>query len=142
MNAILTAEMYYRDIPELAPAERANLLHGDAARRPRGLADGPPVVAEVNRGRWVGKCPLANPATGLRCTSAQVLAVSDPRYFCADCGNAEAGGLALPVAWPPERARRAIERLLLARPDERDRNWLPGWSIAELRRQNRENGVG
>ena len=67
-----------------------------------------PIAAHVSDGRWVIDCPcgggaLAEPAWGIG--------------ICVDCGTIH------PVTFPRERA--AIEEVLLARPSEVNRHFLP-----------------
>lgn len=83
------------------------------------------VAAYANHGRWVVECP--------DCRGAQLASPSDPRFMCNCCGNVAAGGAWRPVIWP--KNRDAIEEQLAARPPE-NRNWSPGESLAQLRREN------
>jgi hypothetical protein len=53
------------------------------------------------------------------------------RAACTRCGRTYL------VDFPAEREE--IERLLLLRP-ERDRNWEPGQTVEDLRRENEERG--
>lgn len=88
------------------------------------------VAARVNHGRWLWDCPL--------CGGAQVCTPADPRAFCVECWN---GGSDRwwPVLFPEERAD--IELVLDARPLEQNRNWSPGETVMDLRRENVEHGL-
>jgi hypothetical protein len=98
---------------------------------PDAVDEGAEAVAYVNHGRWVADCP--SPA----CTGAELVDPDEPRFYCLSCYNAAFGGLWLPVRFPPERERQAIERALLARPRARNRNWYPGETVAQLEEEHR-----
>ena len=93
--------------------------------------EGAEAVAYVNHGRWVADCP--SPA----CTGAELVDPQDPRFYCLSCYNAAFGGKWLRVRFPPERERQAIERALLARARERNRNWYPGETVEQLEEEHR-----
>lgn len=62
---------------------------------------------------------------------------TDPRWgiaCCFACGAVHTVVL-FPVEWP------SIERLLLARPQQKQRAWVPSETIEDLRAQNRSIGV-
>ena len=91
------------------------------------VAELPVVRAYMNWGRWVVDCPAG-------CGGAEL--ASSNR--CASCGEEYR------VDFPPER--QAIERLLALRPETKKgvashRNWRPGETLADLRRENIEHGV-
>ena len=96
------------------------------------------VQARVNHGRWLVDCP--------GCNSALVIDLDEPVYMCVECGNSANGGAWLQVTLP--RNRRAIEAELLKRPfgrnpaDAPTRNWEPGETVADLRHENAEHGIG
>ena len=110
---------------------------GRVGQLPDGLAAAPAVPAYVNQGRWIAECPWG-------CGSALVASRNDARFMCTACWNADAGGLWLPVVYPAQKA--AVERELLKRP-ARDgfaapvRNWYPGETVDDLRRENALRGV-
>lgn len=85
------------------------------------------VKAYVNHGRWVVECP--------DCHGAQLACKTDRRFMCHCCGNQYVGGRWRAVVWPSERQVAAIEKLLVARPDEVNRNWV-GESFAKLKQEN------
>jgi ribosomal protein L37AE/L43A len=83
-------------------------------------------VAYVNHGRWVARCPF--------CPSAQLVDPDDPRWFCARCENAFVDGAYTTVRFPGDVAD--VEAALCVRPNERNRNWLPGETAADLRAES------
>ncbi len=87
----------------------------------------PRVPAEANWGRWIVKCPT--------CPSALTLEPQTPLFRCTACGSdAE-------VVWPPEETVYGVERLLLMRPDESTRNWVPGETLIDLMVENGAHGI-
>ena len=98
------------------------------------------VAAELEHGRWIVKCP--NRPVG--CGGALNASLTEPVFLCADCGSPENGGKWYAVVFPPDRA--AIEAMLLRRPavladSAINRNWIPGESLGDLRRENAEHGI-
>ena len=87
--------------------------------------------AEANHGRWIVVCP--------DCAGAQFACPDDRRFMCNECANAAVGGFWRPVIWPKERAK--IDELLMLRPDPKTRHWVPGESVANLKAENKANGV-
>ena len=79
----------------------------------------------VNVGRWVADCP---------CGAGVALTPGDGRAWCFQCGAVFSA-----VAWPKNAA--TIDRLLSARPVERNRNWRASETVEDLRAQNAEHGV-
>ena len=96
------------------------------------------VQARINHGRWLVDCP--------GCNSALVVDLSELVFMCVECANAANGGAWLQVTLP--RNRKAIEAELLKRPfgrnpaDAPTRNWEPGETVADLRHENAEHGIG
>ena len=76
--------------------------------------------ARVDHGRWIVDCPT-------RCGEASPVMDSDLRFVCVNCGV----GPYL-VVLPPERD--GIEAALDVRPVE-NRNWFPGESVGDLRKE-------
>ena len=100
---------------------------------PTEVADGPSAHAEVNHGRWIVNCP--DPA----CSSAQLAARDDLRFFCVACCNERtAPGRWLPVVWPDDPA--AVEAVLRER-DTVNANAAPGESVADLAAENAAAGL-
>jgi len=89
------------------------------------------IHAAANHGRWVVECP--------DCCGAQFACPDDRRFMCNNCANALVGGLWRPVIWPKDRAK--IDELLMLRPDPKTRHWIPGESVANLKAENKANGV-
>lgn len=86
----------------------------------------PVVAAEANWGRWIVQC--------LTCTDALTLTPGTPLFRCWTCG------LEAEILWPINT--EAIERLLLMRPLEQHRNWLPGETLHDLLAENVAHGIG
>lgn len=102
--------------------------HRSVPLAPKGEA----VEAYVNEGRWVVDCPT--------CAGAQLACLSDPRFMCNECGNAEVGGRFRPVVLPVARTREALARILEPRPTA-NQHWRPGETLADLRRENRAHAA-
>ena len=97
------------------------------------------VQANVNHGRWIVDCPSEG------CGNAIVVSQREPYYICTDCGSPENGGRWYCVIYPSDKAQVEVE--LLKRPEDKPllaetRNWTPGESVADLRRGNRQHGIG
>ncbi|MCK2242140.1 MULTISPECIES: hypothetical protein [unclassified Crossiella] len=115
---IKTVESAWPDAPEgwstqdwkaLPAAERGLWQVQDTLVRlghpmPSGLDAEHPVYARLDHSRWIVQCP--------ECSSAQLAATSDPRFYCIECAN-NATGLWRPVLWPEDRP--AVETAALAR---------------------------
>ena len=97
------------------------------------------VAARINQGRWLVDCP--------GCNSALVVDLSQPVFMCVECGNAANDGKWFQVTIPTNR--KAIEAELLKRPwngrnpaDAKNRNWEPGETVATLKQENTDHGIG
>ena len=97
------------------------------------------VAARINHGRWLVDCP--------GCNSALVVDLSAPVFMCVECGNAGNEGQWFKVTVPTNR--KAIETELLKRPwngrnpaSAVNRNWEPGETVAALKKENTEHGIG
>lgn len=95
-------------------------------RAPTGIS-GVRVAAYVNHARWVCDCPAPG------CGNAQLVATSDPRFYCAECRNAAWRGAAHEVTLP--RFAEDVERLLNIRPTSKQ-NWHPSETIIDLEQEN------
>ena len=86
------------------------------------------VIAEVNQGRWIARCPF--------CAGAELLDAADPRFYCLSCYNEAVGHEWLNVRWPllPED----IETALLARPKTATQNWTEAETVDDLLAENAE----
>ena len=97
------------------------------------------VAARINHGRWLVDCP--------GCNSALVVDLGQPVFMCVECGNAGNEGKWFAVTVPDNR--KAIEDVLLKRPmngrnpaDAKNRNWEPGETVAALKQENIDHGIG
>jgi hypothetical protein len=97
------------------------------------------VAARINHGRWLVDC--------LGCNSALVVDLGQLVFMCVECANAGNGGKWFQVTVP--RNRKAIEAELLKRPwngrnpaEAVNRNWEPGETVATLRQENTDHGIG
>ena len=100
---------------------------------PSDLRSLPTISAVVNDSRWIVDCPTP------KCLSASIVDSHFPLYLCWHCGNQSVQGSWLRVILPPDK--RDIEIMLQKRPRNRNRNWLPGKTAADLERENREHGI-
>lgn len=92
---------------------------------PKSVAIGATVTAIVNDSRWVAVCPT--------CGGAELVATSDPRFFCCNCRNAAVGGQWRTVVFPKNIA--AIEAALLERTSPLTRQWSPSETVGDLKRE-------
>jgi len=97
------------------------------------------VSARINHGRWIADCA--------GCNSALVVDLGQPVFMCVECGNAANDRKWLKVTVP--RNRKAIETELLKRPwngrnpaEAVNRNWEPGETVAMLKQENTDHGIG
>lgn len=135
-KALLTAERFYDRPAGLPFSRRAASIQAKAKRvplPPESLVAEPAVAAYVNHGRWVVDCPF--------CPGALVASFLDQRFLCATCFNGSVGGAMVAVTFPDDYG--AIEAELLKRPNEINRNWRPGETVADLvaEREASENGL-
>lgn len=96
-----------------------------------------PGLARVNPldgvARWIVDCPDCK-------VGVEYVWLQQPFMFCMNCGNKLIGGKWRPVKIPGNR--KAIERLLLARPDPDSRAWNPNETVNQLKKDNELLGVG
>lgn len=101
-------------------------------------------VARVDYGRWVAECPF--------CGGSCMVDPDDPFFFCLHCsgnGSGEAGPVTFPVKrdevetavleWPvivSGRHASKAEEALHAIPAILPRNWKPGQTTDDLRKQH------
>ena len=83
----------------------------------------PRIAVRANWGRWIVDCPRVS-------SHALWVEAGTPFFICPACG-AEAE-----LVWPDEATRVGIERLLMMRPNEADRNWVPGETLHDLLDEN------
>lgn len=80
--------------------------------------------AYISHGRWVADC---------FCGGGIVASPELVEAACTDCATV------FPIRFP--EARPEIEQALLARPEEKNRNWRPGESIDQIQAENAEHGA-
>lgn len=88
------------------------------------------VEAIINDGRWLVQCPLTGCGGAERVDPDWPLAVCTARDGC--------GSGPFRVIFPPPAKRAAIEAELVIRPVMATRNWKPGETPAQLRKENAE----
>jgi len=88
--------------------------------------------AVINAGRWLVQCPFPG------CNGAQYASLTDQRFWCIDCQNQAVSQKWVEVKWPENTD--ALELALSNRPKSAQ-NWLPGESIEDLARQDKEQRV-
>lgn len=107
-----------------------------------------PVFARIYRGHWIADCDV--------CNGAMFVDPSEPVFFCLECFNRKENGKLRPVIFPEDRQN--IEAAVLERPindyagvtdSERamrafiqagdkiaTRDWIPGETAEDIRKQN------
>jgi hypothetical protein len=97
------------------------------------------VSARINHGRWLVDCD--------GCNSALVADLGQLAFMCVECGNSNNDGKWRRVTVP--KNRKAIETELLKRPmngrnpaEAVNRNWEPGETVATLKQENADHGIG
>jgi hypothetical protein len=75
--------------------EKTPRLYHKRFKIPTASVKGQAVEAVVDHGRLIVRCPFC--ATG-----AEIVDVDDPRFFCLECLNAEAGGRFVPINVPAD----------------------------------------
>lgn len=93
-------------------------------------SDFPPVLAEVNHGRWIARCPW--------CAGAEALWRGQDWFFCCSCGNYPIKGVRLHVKYG--QPSDLVESALVVREDKRTQNWLPDETVDDLEQENEEHG--
>ena len=100
---------------------------------PQGEEVGGDISGYVSAGRWIVECP--------NCGEGYLVDDQDLLFQCSACGT---DGQWKRVIMPADRDE--IDRLLLLRPGWQGqaphRNWAPGETVDDLRRENIEHGVG
>jgi len=97
------------------------------------------VAARINHGIWLVNCQ--------GCNDALIINLDELVYMCPICANAANDGKWFKVTVPSNR--KAIEAELLKRPwngrnpaDAKNRNWEPGETVAMLKQENTDHGIG
>jgi hypothetical protein len=93
------------------------------------VSDAKPLPAFVHHDRWVAQC---------ECGDVQFVWLEQPLFLCSNCWNKSSDYRWRRVSVPKNAA--TIDAILGHRRDYRDRSWLPGLTVAALRRQNIANG--
>ena len=86
--------------------------------------------ARVNHGRWVVDCPF--------CKGAETIWPGEPFFLCAHCANNRTK-LAIRIELPKERVE--IEKILDERLEPENKNWTPGETLAQLKKDIKAKGV-
>jgi len=131
-NPVDTGDTYFGEIAaqSIAGSREAKLkLQRDRINKLE-VYDDKPLEAKINFARYVVDCP--------NCNSAEY-AFEDKLFFCSLCHNSDIGSKARKVKLPPERKK--IEELLSKR-KIKNRHWLPGETIEDLKKENKANGIG
>ena len=158
MEKIITALDYAKREGASTVRERIALLCQKRVERNlldtpmKGEPTGKVIKAEINFGQWIAKCP--------DCNGAEAVDPSEPIFYCFSCGNYKQNGRPRKVEFPKDREE--IEKLVLARPIkigmgthniERvtlakptiwtkfgplSRSWVPGETVADLKKQNED----
>jgi hypothetical protein len=87
------------------------------------------VQAQVTGGLWYATCP--------DCKTPIIIDDAEPVFFCVTCLCAGNDGHPYAVDF---RGKTEVEDLFAKRKDPRTRNWLPGESIADLKKEQRARG--
>jgi ribosomal protein L37AE/L43A len=97
------------------------------------------IAAFISHGQWFANCP--------GCNDALVINLDELVYMCSVCGNVGNAGQWLRITVPANW--QAIEAELLRRPwngrnpaHAVNRNWTPGESVATLKQENADHGIG
>ena len=98
---------------------------------PPEAVDGTPLPAVVDANRWIVHCPT--------CNGAEFAWTTMPLFMCVTCWNGDNNHYFRPVNFPRNKA--AIERVLMARPNPTNRNWLPGEGVPFLEFENEAHGL-
>ena len=87
-------------------------------------------AAFANHGEWRAWCghPYA-------CDGAATLAHFQAGFQCQSCGRST------DVVWPSVDMVAGVERLLLMRPNPKNRNWFPHEDLHDLLEENVQHGV-
>lgn len=93
--------------------------------------DGDPLPAVVDANRWIVHCPT--------CNGAEFAWRDTHLFMCVNCWNGENNYYFRPVKFPDRP--KAIEQVLMARPNPTNRNWSPGESVAALEAENEAHGL-
>ncbi len=93
------------------------------------ISDAPALKARIYSNQWIVDCP--------DCKNAEFAFTGEHLFMCSECFNGAVGGGYRRVEFPKNLA--AIEMVLKARPVPKTRNWDPGETVTDLKRENREH---
>ena len=119
-------------------------LGADLAPQPAPFAFGPVAEAHASWSRWCvrcGTCPSAEQLYPFVNHAGQPAPAARGRYdpparmTCRDCGAVTE------IIWPAEDFARAVERLLMMRPDPSTRSWFPPETLHDLMIENATHGI-
>lgn len=92
---------------------------------------GSALLAVVDANRWIVHC--------LTCNGAEFAWKTTHMFMCVTCWNGTNDFMFRPVDFP--KRMKAIERVLMARPNPASRNWLPSETVADLEAENEKHGL-
>jgi hypothetical protein len=122
---MITANMYFNRLNGWE-GWRQNTILPELARHlipEQGYVDSKPLIAYVNNGNWLVKCPDCNGIEG---------AWEEGNFMCMNCFNSSVGHKYRKTVFPDNR--REIEILLFPRPLV-NRNWA-GETLDKLKEEN------
>ncbi len=82
------------------------------------------MIAYLNHGRWVVDCPDRD------CAGAEL---ASNLFVCENCKRVG------PVEWPEHKT--LIDEITSLRPVPETRNWIPGETVNNLRKENMSHGL-
>ena len=106
--------------------------HG-VALPPLETVSGEPLMAVVDANRWIVHCPT--------CKGAEFAWKTTPLVMCVTCWN---GANPVPYSFRPVQfppRMKALEAVLMARPNPTTRNWSPGETVKALEDENEAYGL-
>jgi len=131
-DKIVTAETFWGTAERGHQFKDFSSYYRRQARRQLTLPDdvypGLKIEAQINHGRWIVDCPF--------CKGAEYLWEGMKLFLCVSCLNNDTR---LPIRVEVPKNKSAIEKILLERENPETRNWMPGETLADLKRENKEN---
>ncbi len=111
--------------------EKVADIYDNVDERPDWEAPQGDIEALVNHSNWLVRCP--NPD----CSEVTMVDQGE-LYWCPNCGSADNDFAPRTVIFPSHI--KTITTLLAKRPRQ-NRNWEPGETLAQLKRENKERGL-
>ena len=108
------------------------LLQNGHKKSPDFIETGGKLKAEINHGRWIVNCPADD------CGGAMIVSSLTPYFMCPYCANIINKGKWFNVNFPQDK--KGIETILEKRL-KKNRNWLPGETLEDLIKENRDRGI-